>query len=137
MVEITDLGIIKGGVCEGLFKMRKQRESGCQLAWDATITEGCVSISKGWFKVNKLPKYRKYGEYGSANHEIGFYRMMNDVLATLIRTKQKFRHKWMEKWILDIASFEFGVQMEDPFTVKAAGYAKPHLDETYQKWNTR
>ena len=131
---ITKLGIIKGGLCEGLFKMRKQREDGCQLAWDAAIEEGCVSINKGWFKVNKLPKYRKYGEYGSANHEIGFYRMINDVLSTLIKTKQKFRHKWLKKWILDIASFEFGVQMSDPFTITATGYAEPHLNATYKKW---
>ena len=134
MVVITDLGIIKGGVCEGIFKMRKERERGGEMCWEDAIREKCVSYKNGWYRMKKKPKFRGWGEYGAANYEIGAFRMLDDVFPIIIKNKQSFRLKWMKLWIKDIASFEFAISGKTPFQIDRAGYVKPHQDFIYKKW---
>lgn len=148
---LNKLGMIKGGVCEGIFKQRRHREKGVRRAWLWLTYHKCTVNNNGWLKIIKIPNKLTDLQWVIDNvcvpyggdAEIGWRRFMQDVATPLLNGKS-FRLKWMKKWITDLASFEMGLSSENmPFNeghalgangpVKA-GYAPPHQPELFNRW---
>jgi len=154
-LQITKLGIIKGGVCEKIFKQRSKRETGADRAWQWLLDNKCIRFCNGWYQIIKLPPKildLKYviSQTHDGDIEIGWRRFISDVAEQLFDSKRKFRLKWMRRWVEDIASFEFGIGTTDgsvpnPHDLEIIdmlegkskhcfGYASSHQDEIYKKW---
>lgn len=148
---INKFGMFKGGVCESIFKQRQGREKGTRLAWNWLLDNKCVEVNRGWYKIIKLPKKLRsfcwpidsICKVHGGDAEIGWRRFISDIAAQLLN-KKSFRLKWMEKWIVDLASFEIALGSDNmPFNEGHAlgangpvrvGYAPPHQSELYNKW---
>ncbi len=139
-LQITRLGIIKGGNCERWFKARSKREYGVRLAIDWLLNHNCITISKGWCKIVKLPLKllalrwvidnvcHLYG----GDVEIGWRRFISEIARPLYKKGEKFRLTHLKKWGADKAALEFAVT--STFKHHKLCYAKPHRDEIYKKW---
>ncbi len=137
---ITKLGIRKGGGCEKMFKCRRKRERGVELAIDWLLNNNCIDIKKGWCKITKMPEkvcsFRwpidnicvPYG--GDA--EIGWRRFMQDLATPLFKSGEKFRLSTLKKWANDLAALEFA--FSGTFKQMKISLCQPHADSLYHKW---
>ena len=140
MVTITKLGIIKGGGCEKIFKARRNRERGADLAVNWLLNHGCVNINKGWCQIIKMPKCVRQLKWVIKNvchiyggdAEIGWRRFMQDVAQPTFESKEKFRVSKLQEWGATIASMEFS--FSGTFKNSKISLTKPHADAIYQKW---
>lgn len=150
-MEMNSLGMIKGGVCEEIFKRRGRRESGARLAWDWLVKYKCVGVKNGWYKIIRLPRSVSslrfvINKCHNGDKEIGWRRFISDVIKQLFDDHRKFRLAWMQRWIEDIASFEFGGGTVGGEPLKPAhvfgcgesravyGYTRPHQPHLYKKY---
>ena len=139
-LQITELGIIKGGNCEKIFKQRSDRERGTRIAIDWLLNNNCIEICKGWCKITKVPNKilsmwwvidnicKVYG--GDA--EIGWHRFIQDIAVPLHKTGKKFRLIQLKRWGANEAAMEFAFSASVKNHLMC--YAKPHHDGVYKKW---
>ena len=139
MVTITKLGIIKGGGCEKIFKARRKRERGAELAINWLLNHGCIDINKGWCKIIKMPKCVRGFRWvidvckvHGGDAEIGWRRFMQDVAQPVFDSGKKFRVSKLHEWGATVASMEFS--FSGTFTQSKIALTKPHLDSIYKKW---
>lgn len=150
-MKLNSLGMIKGGVCEKLFQRRTLREQGSRIAWEWLNKNKCIRVKNGWYKITKLPQKAFALRYvinqcHNGDIEIGWRRFMTDVADQLYKQHRRFRLRWMQKWIEDIASFELGARSEKGEALTAAhslgggpskvifGYARAHQPQLYKKY---
>jgi hypothetical protein len=147
-MKIAKEGYIIGGKCDRVHKARAKREEGTKyfLAW--MKKKNCFSHTRGWYKVVKMlypPRkemYRLGGLYGG-DFEIGMYRLRQEVMEQLYEKGKAFRWDWMERWVVDIASFEFGCKSESPLSIINPdekfewGLCPAHRDDIYQSRKKR
>ena len=124
-MQITHLGIIKGGEAEAIFRRRTSRSIGSRMCWNDFNDQGLVVHNRGWLRLKNGLKKPAPGHYGGGNSEIGYLRFEQDVAYQLIKNNRAFRLKWMLLWIDEIAAFEF---------MMGEGYGRPHLNHIYQQW---
>jgi len=144
VVKITQDGIIQGGNCDRAHRARAAREMGAKMYLNELLAKKRVLWNHGWCKIIKLAitPERKIYEIGG-DREIGYRRFRSDVIGVLVQTKQSFRMAWLEKWLEDICSFEFGVESETPLSIITpgekfrVGYAPPWRDDIYKKRKQR
>ncbi len=157
MVEIGKLGIIKGGVCEGIFRNRKQREIGTISAVNWLLDNKCISIHKGWCQVVKFPQCLQNTNWvikqcsgRGANYELGWRRFVGDIALPLYKSGKKFRLSTLKGWGANLAAFEFGIgttdgSMPNPHDLEIIeqlqgkskhifGYAPPHQGHLFEEW---
>jgi len=89
------------------------------LDFDILKGKGCLKGRNGWYSVDKMPSISERKVYNIGNMyggdvEIGYRRFQDDIVQQLFNAKKRFRIGWIEKWLDDICSFEFGVSVEDP-----------------------
>jgi len=145
VVKITQDGIIKGGNCDRAHRMRAAREEGAGIYLSELMKRNCIVSKNGWCKIIKLAitPERKIYEIGNGDREIGYRRFRSDVIGILVQTKKSFRMAWLEKWLEDICSFEFGIEGETPLSIITpgeklkVGYAPPWRDDIYKKRKQR
>jgi hypothetical protein len=133
-IQITELGIIKGGNCEKMFKNRNQREKGTADAVNWLLHNDCMNIFKGWCQIVKFPKRLQNMRWvirqcsgKPTDYELGWRRFMSDIALPLYRSKKKFRLSQLKKWGADLAALEF--------VLTKLSYSKPHCPEIYKIWN--
>ena len=124
-MRITRLGIIKGGVAEGMFRRRSSRATGSRMCWNDFKNQGLVVNNHGWLRLKRGLKRPPFGHYAGGDSEIGYLRLEQDVANQLIRDNRAFRLKWMLLWIDEVAAYEF---------MMGQGYKGIHLDHIYQQW---
>lgn len=101
-------GFILGGVCHKRLNDRMYREQGARRAWSDLQKQKCMEKLKDKLTVVKeiiKPKYFKHG-----NIEIGYMRACQEIFAQLFETGRLFTLKLMDKWLSDVARFEFGIR---------------------------
>ncbi len=137
-LQITKLGIIKGGNCEKWFKRRSLREQGVRMAIDYLLNHNCIEIQKGLCQIVKIPprffKMRWVIQHcSSCDIEIGWRRFVSEIAVPLQESGRKVRLSTFKKWGADKAALEFA--LTSTFSNRKMSYSKPHADEIYQKWS--
>ncbi len=136
-LQITKLGIIKGGNCEKWFKSRSQRELGVKMAINYLLNHNCIDIHNGMCKIVKVPP-RLYSmrwviqHCGACDIEIGWRRFISEIARPLQEDGKSFRLSTLKKWGVDKAALEFAIT--STFKNHKMSYSKPHADEIYKKW---
>lgn len=137
-LQITKLGIIKGGECEKIFRRRSKREKGATIAVNWLLNNGYIRILKGWCKVTKMPNHgmrwviEHVGKPYGGDTEIGWHRFMQDVARPLFESGRSFRVRDLANWGAEISSLEFA--LAKTFKQAKITLTKPHLDSIYKQW---
>ena len=136
-MQITKLGIIKGGNCEKWFKRRSARELGVRNAIDYLLNHNCIEIQNSWCKIVKIPprffKMRWVIQHcSSCDVEIGWRRFVSDIAVPLEKSGTKFRLSTLKRWGANKAALEFALMTT--FKKHKISYSKPHADSIYQEW---
>ncbi len=136
-LQITKLGIIRGGNCEKWFKNRSQRELGVRMAIDYLLNHNCIDIHDGMCKIVKVPprlcSLRWVIKHcGACDIEIGWRRFISEIAIPLRREGKSFRLTQLKKWGADKAALQFALTRS--IKKHKMSYSKPHLDEIYKKW---
>jgi len=136
-LQITKLGIIKGGNCEKWFKARSNREVGVRMAIDWLLNHNCININKGMCKIVKVPTKLHSLKWvinfcNSSDIEIGWRRFISEIAIPLYKKGKEFKLTQLKKWGADKAALEFALMA----SIKNYEmiYSVPHRDELYKKW---
>lgn len=138
------LGIIKGGVCEQGFRRRVDRERGAKCAAQYLIDSGILRWRQGWLRFTKEPKrlslqklhqrIRQYTRLDSTEVEIGWRRIMQELLPAIKRYRKGFRKPALLSWAHDLAGLSFedvGPTRLGPWWFSLGPPVQPAL---FEKW---
>jgi hypothetical protein len=95
-IQITNLGIIKGGACEKRFRQRSGRERGVRMALDHFLGRGYIVFVNGWGSVIRLPNYVHSNKWIIPNicrvwggdTEIGWRRFVHEIAEPYYESKR-------------------------------------------------
>lgn len=139
-MKLNKLGMIKGGVCEGIFTKRSERERGACMAIDWLLNHNCIEMCKGKYKIVKVPKkldalrwvINNVWKLWGTDAEIGWRRMIIDIAIPLCKSGKEFSLKWLKKQADDLAAHEFA--LASTIRNKRITMDHIHYDSLYHKW---